>query len=109
LKDKPPRHSIRQRLTFENIPFRSSRLQTVWGGFDGQVFSADLDFICSASSDRSRRRISAADIQLMRFAMALKITLYGFIIRSIAAAGIVWLGSTLPASTLPLKRGQITC
>ncbi len=45
----------------------------------------------------------------MRFAMALKITLYGFIIRSIAAAGIVWLGSTLPASTLPLKRGQITC
>src|SRR5207245_9981164 len=35
-------------LTFENIPFRGSRPQTVWRGFHGQTFPADLGFICAA-------------------------------------------------------------
>jgi len=79
--------------------------------FDGQVVSADLDFICSASSDRSRRRISAADMQLMRFAIALKIYVMQFHHPLLRRVGVYRLAGVHPVSFNPssLKSGQITC
>ena len=51
-------------LTFENIPFRGSRPQTVWRGFHGQAFCADLGFI--GASGRLRRTRPAHALGLPR-------------------------------------------